>query len=62
MKPENVVLLITEAMKEKAGYLEQVLKPRGIKGSKFDIDENQEFEGLQNQLFGNCERVGRIGW
>lgn len=50
MKPENVVLLITEAMKEKAGYLEQVLKPRGIKVQKFDIDENQEFEGLQNQL------------
>lgn len=50
MKPEKVVLLVTERMQKQAEYLAEVIKPRGIKVElkRFEVSDN--YEDLQDQL------------
>lgn len=55
MKPEKVVLLVTPQMRERARYLEQVIKPRGIKVEQQDLSIVDSFEGMQEQLMAIIE-------
>lgn len=50
MKPEKVVLLVTPQMQQQAGYLEQVIKPRGIKVVQQPLSVIDDFDAMQSQL------------
>ncbi len=50
MKPEKVVLLVTPEMQKQAGYLEQVIKPRGIKVVQQSLNVADDFNAMWKQL------------
>lgn len=50
MKPEKVVLLVTEPMRQRAAYLESVIKPRGIKVEQHELTVSDDFDSMQEQL------------
>lgn len=50
MKPEKVVLLVTEPMRQRANYLEKVIKPRGIKVEQHELVISDDFDSMQEQL------------
>ncbi|MDF1589027.1 MAG: DUF1887 family CARF protein [Gammaproteobacteria bacterium] len=52
MKPEQVVLLVTPQMKQQANYLEQVIKPRGIKVVQKPLELIDDFNAMEEQLIG----------
>lgn len=55
MKPEKVVLLVTDKMQQQANHLEQVIKPRGVKVVQQKLDVVDDFSGMQNQLMAMIE-------
>ena len=55
MKPEKVVLLVTPQMHQQADYLEQVIKPRGIKVIQQPLDVVDDFKAMENQLIAFIE-------
>ena len=50
MKPEKVVLLVTPQMLQQANYLEQVIKPRGIKVEQQRLELVDDINAMQDQL------------
>ncbi|MEX0618069.1 MAG: DUF1887 family CARF protein [Pseudohongiellaceae bacterium] len=50
MKPEKVVLLVTPQMQQQAGYLEQVIKPRGIKVVQQPLNVVDDFDAMEYEL------------
>lgn len=50
MKPEKVVLLVTPQMQQQADYLEQVIKPRGIKVQQQPLNVVDDFDAMEDQL------------
>ncbi len=50
MKPEKVILLVTPQMRERAGYLEKVIKPRGIQVIQHSIKIEDDFDAMEEQL------------
>jgi len=55
MKPEKVVLLVTPEMQKQADYLEQVIKPRGIKVVQQPLTVIDDFSAMQEQLMAMVE-------
>lgn len=55
MKPEKVVLLVTPQMQHQANYLEQVIKPRGIKVVQHPLDLVDDFDAMEHQLMALVE-------
>src|SRR5690625_3890645 len=55
MKPEKVVLLVTPEMQEQAHYLEQVIKPRGIKVAQQPLTVIDDFIAMQEQIMAMVE-------
>ncbi|MFA5631699.1 MAG: DUF1887 family CARF protein [Porticoccaceae bacterium] len=55
MKPEKVVLLVTPQMQHQANYLEQVIKPRGIKVVQHPLDIVDDFDAMEHQLMALVE-------
>ncbi|WP_416391282.1 DUF1887 family CARF protein [Alloalcanivorax xenomutans] len=49
-KPEKVVLLVTPQMTQQADYLEQVIKPRGIKVIRHALHVADNFEAMEASL------------
>ena len=50
MKPEKVVLMVSPQMQGQADYLEQVIRPRGIKVVQQKLDILDDFDDMQNQM------------
>lgn len=48
--PERVILLVSEDMQPRAGWLEQVLRPRGLRVSRWPIDQPWDIEGIQTRV------------
>lgn len=55
MKPEKVVLLVTEKMQAKADFLEQVIKPRNIAVVQHRLQIVDDFDAMQEQLMNLLE-------
>lgn len=55
IKPEKVVLLVTPQMQQQANYLEQVIKPRGIKVQQQPLDVSDDFDKMEEQLIALIE-------
>ena len=55
MKPEKVVLLVTEPMQRNADFLEQVIKPRQITVVQHRLNVVDDFDAMQEQLMGLLE-------
>lgn len=56
MKPEKVVLLVTEQMQQKANDLEAVIRPRGIKVERHQLVLSDDFDAMQEQLMPLVEK------
>ncbi len=50
LKPREVILLVTEQMKDRAGYLQKVITPLGIKVTQQAIEATGNFQRMQEQL------------
>ncbi len=50
LKPEKVILLATPQMKDKAGYLQAVIQPLGIKVEIQSLDAADNFDAIQEKL------------
>lgn len=50
MRPEKVVLLVTEQMEKQADYLERVIRPRGIKVVHRQLRIIDDFDAMENEL------------
>lgn len=50
LRPERVVLLITPQMSEKAAWLENVIKPLGIKVDTIALEAAENFDAIQEKL------------
>jgi hypothetical protein len=50
LKPKEVILLVSEKMKPQATYLQDVIKPMGIKVRQQTFEATGNFQQLQNQL------------
>src|SRR5690554_5719094 len=50
MKPDKVVLLVTEPMQRNADFLEQVIKPRQITVVQHRLNVVDDFDAMQEQL------------
>jgi len=55
LKPQNVILLVTPQMKEKAEWLANVITPRGIRVEKIEISTAADFSAIQEKLFSIIE-------
>jgi len=49
-KPEQVVMLVSDDMLKRSEYLEKIYKPRGIKVSRWKIDEPWDIEHIRNRI------------
>lgn len=56
MKPDKVVLLVTPQMRANAQWLEQVIRPRGIKVVQQPLDLVDDFSVMQEQLMSVIEQ------
>lgn len=59
LKPRKVVLLVTPQMKEKAAWLADVIRPRGIKVEIHHLDTAANFDAIQELLIniiGNTDK------
>ena len=50
LKPREVILLVTEQMKDRARYLQKVITPLGIKVTQQTIEATGNFQQMQEQL------------
>lgn len=50
LKPREVILLVTEAMKDKANQLQSVIQPTGIKVRQLPFLATGDFQDMQRQL------------
>lgn len=50
LRPKEVILLVTEAMNEKAGNLQSVIQPTGIKVRIEPFSSTGDFQAMQEQL------------
>lgn len=55
MRPDRVVLLVTPQMQQQANYLEQVIKPRGIRVEQRKLEIADDFVGMEIQLMAMIE-------
>jgi hypothetical protein len=58
LKPREVILLVTDAMQEKAKHLQEVIQPLGIKVHQHPFSATGEFQALQAQLEALLEPYG----
>ncbi|MBC6907364.1 DUF1887 family protein [Saccharophagus sp. K07] len=49
-KPQEVILLVTDAMREKAKYLQEAIQPLGIKVMQHPFSATGNFHSMQQQL------------
>ena len=59
LKPKEAILLVTEKMEGRADALESVLSEAAVKVTRSRIDDEHDFEALENALFALAEK--RIG-
>jgi hypothetical protein len=50
-RPEQVILVVSADMRQQADWLEQFIKPRGIKVSRWDVDNPYDVEAVRDQIF-----------
>lgn len=50
LKPKRIVLLVTPQMQDKAGWLESVIKPLGIKVELMALEAAENFDAIQEKL------------
>lgn len=50
VKPEKVVLLVTPQMKDKADYLEAVIRTKGVKVEQQEFIVSDDFDAMQERL------------
>jgi len=48
--PERVVLLVSKGMEQRADWLEAVLRPRGLKVTRWSVGDPWDIEALQNTI------------
>jgi hypothetical protein len=58
-RPEEIVFLVTPDMRHRAKWLEQVLRPRGIKTTQWTIDDAYDFEHLRERIWALLEARGK---
>lgn len=54
--PKRVMLLVSPDMRVRAGWLESVLKPRGIQVERWDIQDAWDIEQVQQQVLALLDR------
>jgi hypothetical protein len=50
-RPEQVILVVSADMRQQADWLEQFIKPRGIKVSRWDVDNPYDVEAIRDRMF-----------
>lgn len=50
LKPKEVILLVTDRMKDRAGHLQNIIKPMGIKVTQQPMQATGDFQQMQEQL------------
>lgn len=50
VRPEQVILAVSADMRQRADWLEQVIRPRGIKVSRWAIDDPYDIEHTREQI------------
>ena len=55
-RPRRVILLVSPDMHAKAEWLEQVLRPRGVRVDRWPIDDAWDVEGVQSRLLELLDR------
>lgn len=50
LSPEHVVLLVSKDMRQRAEWLEKVIQPRGLKVTRWEVDDPWDVEGLQTRV------------
>ena len=54
--PRRVILLVSRDMRQRAGWLEQVLAPRGIRVERWEIDDPWDLEAIQTRVLELLEK------
>jgi Card1-like endonuclease family protein len=49
-RPQQVIMLVSDDMQERSTYLENIYKPRGVKVSRWRIDDPWDVEHIRNQV------------
>lgn len=49
-RPDQVIMLVSKDMEHRAGHLEKIYKPRGIKVSRWQIDDAWDVEHVRNRV------------
>ncbi|HHH47754.1 MAG TPA: DUF1887 family protein [Gammaproteobacteria bacterium] len=61
LEARRVILVVTPDMHERAGWLEDVLRPRGIRSELWPIDDAWDFDAIQSRIMELLERETEAG-
>ncbi len=56
LEARRAILVVTPDMHERAGWLEEVLRPRGIRSELWPIDDAWDFDAIQSRIMELLER------